>query len=172
MALEINKLTNGTCYVDNKNFLGKADEIKLPELVWGFNDHAALGQAGKAKYPGQLDAMEGSIKWNCFYEDVYKKFANPYKSLKLTFRGVLDSYIGSDRTSQKAYVVAMTINSMGVPGGSIKAGDNSEFESKFSATYMKIEVAGVVITEYDALNNILFVDGVDLLKQFRTIVGQ
>lgn len=172
MALEINKLTNATVYVDNKNFLGKADEVKLPELKSAFTDHAPLGIAGKVKYPGQIDALDGTIKWNCFYADVYKKFANPYKSLKLTLRGVLDTFTGSDRTNRQAYVVAMTVNSMGVPGGNIKAGDNAEFESAFCATYFKIEVAGEVIVEFDAVNNIYFVDGVDLLKEFRAIVGQ
>ena len=116
--------------------------------------------------------MTHIIKWNCFYADVYKKFANPYKSLKLTFRGVLDTYTGSDRTAQKPYVVAMTINSMSVPAGNIKAGDNAEYESPFAATYLKIEVDGAVIVEFDAINNIHFVDGVDLLKEFRNIIGQ
>jgi P2 family phage contractile tail tube protein len=172
MALEINKLLNASVYADNKSLLGKADEVKLPDLKFVKSDHAPLGLAGKVKYPGQVDAMEGTIKWNCFYADVYKKFANPYKSIKLTLRGVLDTYVGSDRTSRVPYVVAMTINSDGVPAGNIKAGDNAEFETAYSATYLKVEVAGEVILEFDAVNNIHFVDGVDLLKEFRQIIGQ
>jgi P2 family phage contractile tail tube protein len=172
MSLQVNKLTNGNCYVDNKNFLGKADEIELPMLKVQTTDHNPLGLAGVVQYPTKMDKMEGKIKWNCFYSDVLKKFANPYKSLQLMFRGNLEGYVGSDRTTQDPYVLTMTINSKGVPGGSIKPGDNAEAETEFSATYMKLEIARQTIYEFDAVNNIFFVDGVDLLKEFRDNIGQ
>ncbi len=172
MALEVNRLTNGNCYADNKSFLGKADEIELPSLKFMKADHNPLGLAGVVEYATKLEKMRGKIKWNCFYSDVLKKFANPFKSIQLMFRGNLETYTGSDRTAQQAYVVTMTINSDGVPAGNIKPGDNAEAETEFSATYMKLEIAGVIVYEFDAINNIFFVDGVDIFKEFRENIGQ
>lgn len=172
MALEVNKLTNGNCYVDNNSYLGKADEIQLPDLKPKTVDHMPLGLAGTVEYATQMEKLTGKIKWNCFYPDVLKKFANPFKSIQLMFRGNLESYTGSDRTSQAPYVLTMSINSKGVPGGMIKPGDNAEAETEFSATYVKLEIAGATIYEFDAINNIFFVDGVDLLKEFRENIGQ
>jgi P2 family phage contractile tail tube protein len=169
---DVNRLTNGNIYVDSTNLLGKFDEIKLPEIKPKQTDHNAMGQSGTVSYPTIIEKLEGSIKWNCYYGDVYKKFANPYKSMQVMFRSNLETYTGSDRSAQKAYVVTLTINSMGVPGGSFKAGENVEAETNFTATYMKIEEDGATITEFDPINNIFFVDGVDLLKEFRDHIGQ
>lgn len=168
----VNRLTNGNCYVDNRNFAGKADEIQLPELKPKTSDHMPLGQFGTVEYATTMDKLTGKIKWNCFYPDVLKKFSNPFKSIQLMFRGNLETYTGSDRTDQQPYVLTMSINSKGVPGGTIKPGDNAEAETEFSATYMKLEIAGTTIYEFDAVNNIFFVDGVDLLKEFRENTGQ
>ncbi len=172
MALQVSKLTNGNCYVDDKNFLGKFDEIQLPVLKPKMADHDPMGMVGVASFATKMEKLEGKIKWNSFYKDVYVKFANPYKSLRLMFRANKEEYTGSDRTAEKAYVVYLSINSMGVPGGNFKSGDNAEFESDFTATYMKIEEDGITILEFDAINNIHFVDGVDLLKNFRENIGQ
>lgn len=172
MALEINKLTNGNIYVNETNLIGKFDEIQLPSVKPKMADHDPMGLVGVVSYASKMEKLEGKIKWNSFYKDVYAKFANPYKSLRVMFRSNMEKYVGADRASQVPYVVTMNINSMGVPGGNFKAGDNAEFETDFTATYMKIEENGVTVLEFDAVNNIYFVDGVDLLKEYRENIGQ
>lgn len=171
MGKQINKLLNANIYLENKSMVGRADEIELPVIKFLMADHKPLGQVGTTQYPAGIDKLEAKIKWNSFYEDTFKKFANPFKALKLMCRGNVDVYEGADRVAQKAYVVYLTGQSNSLPLGTLKQNDNAEFESELSCTYVRLEFDGVMIMEFDAENNIFNVDGVDLLADFRKNLG-
>ena len=47
----------------------------------------------------------------------------------------------------------------------------SDLETTMSVTYCKLEIAGVVVIEFDALANIYKAAGVDLLATYRTNIG-
>lgn len=168
---DVNKLLNANIYFENKSYAGRADEVELPVLKFLTADHKPLGQHGTTEYPSGMDKMEAKIKWNGPYPEVFKKMANPYKAMKIMARGSMDVYQGGDRTGQQPYVCYMTCNSKSVPLGMLKQNDNAEFESDLSVTYVKLEINNVLILEYDAENNILNVDGVDLLKEWRANLG-
>lgn len=171
MAKQIHKLLNANVYLEDKSWAGKADEIELPVLKFLTAEHKPLGQHGTTEYPSGIDKLEAKIKWNGPYPDVMKKMGNPYKALKLMARGSMDVYEGGDRTAQQPYVCYMTCNSKSLPIGSLKQNDNAEFESDLSVTYVKLEVNGVAIVEFDAENNIFIVDGEDLLLEWRNNLG-
>ena len=171
MAKQINKLLNANIYLDNKSWAGRADEIELPILKYLFAEHKPLGQFGTTSYPGGADQMEAKIKWNGPYPEVQKRMANPFKALKLMARGSMDVYEGSDRVAEQPYVCYITGNSKSLPMGTLKQNDNAEFESELSVSYVKLEINNELIMEFDAENNILMVDGVDLLKEWRQNLG-
>lgn len=171
MANVINRMTNANVYLTNKSMLGRAEEITLPDLKNIMSEHKALGMKGALEYASGFEKMEAKIKWNGFYEDVFKQFANPYKALRLMARGSNEEWQGGDKVAEKPYVVYMTCQSKKTPLGAFKQNDNVEFESEFSCTQVKIEYDGSVVLEFDAEANIFIVDGVDILADYRNNLG-
>ena len=84
--IQLNRVTNANIYVDGNCLLGKAEEIKLPDITTVMSEHKALGMVGKIELPSGFEKMEGEIKWNSFYRDVWLKMNNPYSMVQLQVR--------------------------------------------------------------------------------------
>lgn len=171
MSIQINRLTNANIYVNGNNLLGRAEEINLPALKSKMSEHKALGLQFGMELPSGFEKMEGKIKWNAFYEDVFDKFANPYQGLQLQVRSSLEVWEGGALTAQKACVVYMTVQPKGFPLGNFKQNDNVELESEIAITYIKLEIDGVEKLEADAMANIFKVNGVDQFAAYRNNIG-
>lgn len=59
--IEINRITNANIYLDGANLLGRAEEVKLPDVSMTMQEHKALGMVGKVELPAGFDKMEGEI---------------------------------------------------------------------------------------------------------------
>ena len=171
MAIEIKRITNANVYVDGTSLLGKVDECKLPEIKVTMSEHKALGMQGKLEFPTGIDKMEATFKWNSLYSDVLAKVANPYKAVSVQLRGSIETYGNGGRTAETPVVAYLTGTFTKFPLGGFKQHDNVEAETTMSVTYCKLEIAGVVVIEFDALANIYKAAGVDLLATYRTNIG-
>lgn len=171
MAIKTNQVTNCNVYVDDKSFLGRAEEVTLPEVNFTVSEQKALGMVGVREFPNGIDKLSGKIKWNSFDEDVFKKFSNPYKALKLMVRSSVRVYEGGDVVEENPLVMYLTIQSKKMPLGGFKQNDNVELETEFTATYVKVEYKGALMMEVDVDNNIYNVAGTDLLAKYRQNLG-
>lgn len=171
MAIETKQITNANVYIEGKSFLGKAEEIKLPDVVASMVEHKALGLAGKVELPSGFDKMEATIKWNSLYDDVLMKAANIYQAVQLQCRSSQETYVGGGRTKEVPVVIFMTGTFKKFPLGGFKQHDKVEAETAMSVTYIRLVVDGKDIVELDVLNNIYKVGGVDLLADYRANIG-
>jgi P2 family phage contractile tail tube protein len=167
----INRLTNANVYLDGKSFLGKAEEISLPQIKHMLSEHKAIGMVGKMKFFAGIESMEAKVKWNSLYPDAMKKMANPVQMIQLQVRGSLETYESGGRTAQQPVVCYISCFPMDIPMGNYKQHDNVELESNLNVTYCKMEINGDVIVEVDIMSNIYKVDGVDILAQYRENIG-
>lgn len=172
MANEFNKLTNAAVYIGGNSFLGKADEFTMPVLKFLFADHKGLGNAGVVElWTGGFDKMDGKVKWGSFYDEIFNKCCNPGKPAKLMLRGSLVSHGPSGIKGSQPYVCYVTAAFKDIPLGGFKQNDNAEFEMNYNAYYVKLEVGGVEKLQVDVFANILKVNGVDLLANYRLDLG-
>lgn len=169
--IQVNRLTNANVYINGNNLLGRVEEIKLPDITAIMAEHKALGMVGKMELPSGFDKLEGSIKWNSFYADVFAQCANPFTSVELQCRGNVETYTSQGRTDQQSAVTYITCTFKKFPAGSFKQHDNAEFEMAFAATAIKITSGGRDLLELDVLANIYAVDGVDQLSAYRANIG-
>jgi P2 family phage contractile tail tube protein len=169
--IEINRLTNANVYVDGNSFLGRAEEIQLPQIKHKMAEHKALGMAGSSEFFSGIEKMECKIKWASLYPDVMKKASNPFKTVQLQARASLETYSGQGRTKEVPVVVYLTGAFREFPLGNFKQHDNAEFETSLSVYYAKLVVDGTEIFEIDVIENIYKVDGVDVLETYRTNIG-
>lgn len=167
----IKQITNANVYLDGNSFLGKIEEIKMPDVVVTMTEHKALGLVGKVELPSGLDKMESTQKWNSLYPEVLKKAANPFTAVQLQCRSSLETYTGAGRTEQVPVVVYITGTFKRFPAGNYKQHDNVEAETSMSVTYLRINVGGKDVIEVDVLANIYKVDGVDLLEAYKANIG-
>lgn len=169
--ISVNRLTNANIYLDGKSMLGRAEEVNLPMIKHILSEHKALGMIGKVELWSGVDKLEAKIKWNSFYADVHKKFANPFRALNLQIRSSLEVYNSQGRTQQQPVVVFLTGSSKDFPTGNFKQHDNVELESNLTVTYVKLVVNGETILEFDVLANIFKAAGEDVMAQYRANLG-
>lgn len=169
--IKVNRITNANIYVDGASFLGRAEEINLPMIGFKMSEHKALGMVATMEFFSGFEKMEAKIKWNSFYAEVMKKFANPFKGLSLQCRGSLETWDNSGRITEVPVVCFIKCASKGFPMGNFKQHDNVELETNLAVYYVKQEINGEPIVELDAMSNIFKVDGVDMLAQYKANTG-
>jgi P2 family phage contractile tail tube protein len=167
----IKQIVNANVYIDGNSFLGKTEEIKMPDVVVTMTEHKALGLVGKVELPSGLDKMECSIKWNSLYPEVLKMAGNPFKAVQLQCRASMETYTGQGRTAEVPVIVFISGTFKNFPTGNYKQHDNVEAETKMSVTYIRLNVDGTDVVEVDVLANIYKIDGVDLLETYRSNIG-
>lgn len=55
-----NIITNANIYLDGKNFLDRAEEVKLPDVTTVVQEHKALEKIGKVELPYGFDKLTSS----------------------------------------------------------------------------------------------------------------
>lgn len=169
--IAINRITNANIYIDGTNLLGRAQEVKLPEISAVMVDHQALGMLGKIELPAGFDKLEGEILWNSLYRDVAKKVGNPFKAVSLQLRSNIETYGAQGRTEETAMVTYLTVMFKKNPAGTFKQHENAEFPSTFAATYIKQVIDGETVLELDYMANIFLIGGEDVMATYRNNIG-
>lgn len=169
--IQLNRVTNANIYVDGNCLLGKAEEIKLPDITAMMSEHKALGMVGKIELPSGFEKMEGEIKWNSFYRDVWLKMNNAYSMVQLQVRSSVETYGAMGRMQQQPLVTFLSVMFKKNPMGTFKQNDNAEFSSSFACYYIKQQLAGEDMLELDVLANIYKVGGLDQLDIYRNNIG-
>lgn len=169
--IQINSITNAGIYLEGVSMLGRAEEIKLPDVSAMMQERKALGMIGKIELPVGFDKLEGEIKWNSLYEDVAAQMANPYKALQLQCRSSIETYGSQGRMEELPMVTYLTAMFKKNPMGTFKQHDPAEFASSFSATYIKQVINGREVLELDYMANIFRVNGEDVLATYRSNIG-
>src|SRR4051812_26066111 len=108
MNNKVNKVTNANVYFNGVSYMGRAEEVTLPDVQPKMVDHKGLGMVGESELPGGLQKMSAKIKWNAVYEDVMKQTHNPFETVRIQIRSSMETYEGGSRTEQKPIVVFMT----------------------------------------------------------------
>lgn len=167
----INKCTNANVYLNGISYMGRAEEITLPDISPKMVDHKALGMVGESELPAGLQKMSAKIKWNAIYPDVMKMTHDVFTSVRLMVRTSIETYEGGTRTTQQPGVIYLTGTWKKSGGMSFKPQDNVEIENEMSITAYRMTVNNQEIINVDVMANIWRVNGVDQLAVYRTNLG-
>lgn len=169
--IQINRILNANIYANGNSLLGRAEEIKLPDITATMTEHKALGMVGKIELPSGFDKLEGEIKWNSIYPEVAAIMANPFASAQLQCRSSIETYGAQGRIEEQSLVTYLTVMFKKNPLGTFKQHDNVEVSSSFACTYVKQVIDGREVLELDVLANIFRVNGEDVLANYRRNIG-
>lgn len=169
--ISVNNVVNAAIYLNGNSFIGRAEEVKLPELTAMMKEHKALGMVGKFELPSGFDKMEGEIKWNSFYEDAMRVQGDIFTYHSIQCRSNVETWSSQGRIQQVPLVTFLTVQFKNSPLGEFKQHEGVGLTAKFSCTYIKQVLNGQEKLELDVLSNIYKVDGSDLLSAYRTNIG-
>lgn len=169
--IQLNRITNANIYVNGNCLLGRAEEIKLPDITTSMAEHKALGMVGKIELPSGFEKLEGEIKWNSYYPDVWLTMNDPFNMVQLQCRSSVETYGAQGRMQEQALVTFLSVMFKKNPMGTFKQNDNADFSSGFACYYVKQQLAGQDMIELDVLANIYKVGGVSRLDTYRTNIG-
>lgn len=172
MAIRIKRVTNANVYLNGGSLLGIVDEITVPDIKAIMTEHKALGMVGKLEFASGIDKLEAKIKWNSFDEVAYASMASFTKYVPMTLYADRMTFDSTGLTVEDRITVAMTAAPKNSPGGSFKQHETVELETMLNVIYMRVEMGGVAILEFDAMANIYKVNGIDQFAQYRANIGQ
>lgn len=167
-ALNIAQIINGTIYVDGNTTMGRALEIKIPDISAISIEIQGAGMLGKISLPAGFEKMEGDIKWQSIVPEMADRLLNPFAFVPLQVRSNYETWDSTGRSIQKPMSTSMLVNFMKLPTGTnVKAAARQEFTSGFNCVSFKQMVGGEPLVELDFLNNIFKVKGKDLTLEYR-----
>lgn len=169
--IKINRVVNANVYLDGDSFLGRCEEVTAPDVKVKMADHKGLGMYGTLELPAGVDKIEAKFKWASIYPEVAAKVADPFKVVAVQVRGSIAVYNAQGRESEKPCVAHFRGVFKNLALGSYKQHDNVETSSDMTVYYAKWTVDGVDVIEVDVLENILKVNGVDALADYRANIG-
>ena len=171
MSIGVAKIRDANVYVEGTSTHGYAGEITLPDVAASKSDYKALGMVGTLELFNGFEKMEASIKWNSPSADILIACADPRKSVNLMIRSSREVYENGTVKSEEPLIYFIKGTPKNFNLGSFKPKDDTETETKFSLSYVKMSQNGVEIYELDVNNNIFKVGGVDLMAKYRQNVG-
>ncbi len=166
-GIKINRITNANIYINGVTCLGKAEEVKLPDVNVVMQEHKALGMFGKLNFPAGIDKMEGEIKWNSFYEDVAKLMLSPFSMVQLQCRSNIETYDSQGLKQERPLVTFLNCLFTQNPLGTYTQQGNVAMTSKFTAYSVSQFCDGNEILVLDVMANIFMKNGLDLLSNYR-----
>lgn len=166
----INAVDNANIYINGNSFLGRAKEIKLPEFEVEFTEHDNLGLMGVVKLPSKVNALEGEIIWDGYYEEVAKLALNPFKNAQLMVRANVRSFDSTGATKDVPLVMTLNVAFSKVAMGEYKK-EATEYAMTYQVYSLKQVIDGKEVLFFDALSNQYRVAGEDVLSKFRTNIG-
>ncbi|HZP46267.1 MAG TPA: phage major tail tube protein [Candidatus Binataceae bacterium] len=171
MANLINRITNANIYVNGVNFLGRAEEVELPQPKLKMAEHKALGLFAEIELPTVLQKMTAKIKWASLYPEVLAVAFLPFTPSQVMVRANMLQFNSAGLQAQVPVVAMMTALFDEMPGFKVIKGENSESPSSLTVWRYTLTIAGVQQLMIDAFANVYQVQGVDQLAQYRANQG-
>jgi len=171
MAINVAKIRDVNVYINGTSTHGQASEITLPDVAATKSDYKALGMVGTLELFNGFDKMEASIKWNSPSDNILIGCADPRESVDMMVCSSREVYEGGSIKSEEPVRYFIKGTSKNFNLGSLKAKEDTETETKFSVSYVKMVQNGIDIYELDVNNNIFKIGGVDLMAKYRENLG-
>lgn len=164
-------LTNFAVWEDATNWIGSAD-VELPNFEALTESIKGAGMAGEVTAPvkGHYGSQTLKVNFRTLTADSVR--LSETKAHSLDFRGsqqVFDA--GKGIFTDQPVVVKTRCVPINFTPGKFSVGAATETANEFEVHYIKIEVDGKVIREFDKFNFVSIVNGKDELEDVRKNLG-
>ena len=162
-------LVQSSLYIDGSSYAGRVIEITPPKLALKAQEYKAGGMLSAVDIPnGEIEKMEASFVLGVQDSEVLTRFSLIQGSkVALTIRGAT---VGQDGAA-KPVIINMTGTITEIDDGSWKGGEEVTQTISLTLTYYKRQFDGQTLIEFDVVNMLAMVNGVDQLAGIRSALG-
>lgn len=172
MSVELNVIYNAGLYLNGNTQIGRAAEVKLPEIEIAQDEYKGLGLHININLPMGIKIGEGEITWNGFYPEAFRAVYAPFGAQQIMVRADVQQHNAQGRVEEVPLVAVLVGTFIKSPLGTYKPQERAEFASSFNSTSGTVKIGGREVLHYDAFANKYRVDGMDMLAKFRRNIGQ
>ena len=163
-------INNYNVYNTGNILVGITGAVTLPSLEAITEEIQGAGILGtyETAIPGHFGSMAQEVPFRILYSDIFS-IMNPNELVDLTFRS--SSQYTVKETGALGYEqvrIAERGRLKSFNPGSLELGKAMNASVTLELMYLLIEIAGETKLEYDKLNCVFTVDGVDLLEKVRS----
>ena len=150
------------------SFSGDVPSVTLPKITVKTDSFRGGGMGGEIEMDMGLEKLEASFATNGIRREVLKNFgAFDQTSFNASFRGAFKGHKGAITGA----VATLRGGLREVDPGEWAPGAKAEFKYAVDVTYYKLEIDGRVMFEFDPINSVRIIDGVDQLADVRNVLG-
>lgn len=149
---------------------GEINEIELPELSWDVVEHETMALFGTPEYASKLEAMEMTITWAGYSEELAAAAADPWRVTKLQIRANVAEYRGSSKAGDRSLIYRISGRFKSNSLGTFSPGE-MERESMMSVDSIAEIYEGNTLLEVSISPPVYRVRGRDLLTDSRINLG-
>ncbi|WP_163538305.1 phage major tail tube protein [Gracilibacillus sp. YIM 98692] len=165
------KVINYNVYDDTDKLVGITSEVTLPNFEAMTETMSGAGIAGEyeSATPGHFASQTIEIPFKTITDQSFSLLKNRGRSLVL--RAAQQSYDMSEgRTQSRPLKITLRGQPKGVNLGTMSVGGMTETTNSLEILYVKIELDGRTLLEYDKLNFVYIIDGEDILGNIRNMI--
>ena len=156
-------LKNFTCFVDGVGYAGLVEEGAMPKLALMVEEYQGGGMAGTVDIDmGSVEKLEFELSFAEYNPALMGLFGR--NDLQVTLRG-------AQGPENEAVIVETRGLFRELDGGSWKAGEKGTLKCSFTASYVKMTVAGQELVEIDIEGLVFKSGGVDRNASMRSALG-
>ena len=166
------KFETAVVWLDGISLLGLIEELEFPGVTWETADQETIGLRGVSEYPSRVEAMEMSLTWASYTQDLAVAAADPWTARTLQVRSNYGQYTGGSKVADILQTVTLSGRFKSNPVGSLSQG-TFERESMMAVDYVKEVWNGQLVFEF-GVNPPIYRIGAgntDLFAQLRANLG-
>lgn len=165
------KIFQAAVYINGDTFMGLTEEVDVPAPTATTSAHETISSLGTVNLPTGFDAMEGRIKWKGLDKSMFKYVANPYDTFDIQVYFNIEGYTDAPIKTNESGIAFMKVRFRNAPNLNFSPKSDTESESAFDVLYIRMEMGGRSMYEFDPVNYIHKVNGVDILGPIRANLG-
>lgn len=169
--MEHNQVNLAGLFIKGQGFLGLLEESDVPAPTATMTEHSTISSIGTLNFKTGFELMEARFKWKGMDEKIEAVVNNPYVQVDLQMRYVIEKMAGTGAMRRVPCIVFMKGRFRSGANSNLSPKSTLDSESMFDIDYIRKEIDKVVMYEFDPINFIHKVNGVDMLAEIRTILG-
>lgn len=162
-------INNFNAYTNGNVLVGVSGAITLPNFDAITEEVSGAGILGsyETSIAGMYGSMTQEVPFRILDEDIFS-LMNPNELVDLTFRASAQSTVkATGAIDYKGMRIVERGRLKSFAPGKLELGKQMDANVTLELLYILIEIGGVTKLEYDKLNSVFVVNGVDLLKKVR-----
>lgn len=171
MAQETNKVFQTAVFINAIGYAGLIEESDIPGPTATMVEHKTITSVGTQNFMVGFDLMEGRLKWVGKSAKVERVAANPFKTHDMQVRSAIERISPTGVRTIGKEVIFLKARFRNAPNSNSAPGALVDSESAIDIDYIRKEIDGVAVYEFDPNAFIYKVEGVDQLADVRNALG-